>query len=52
LCEDDCPCALGVFLGTLSNFLSDLLDVLGVDVVGFSECGGFGLVADEDVDVG
>lgn len=52
MCDDDRPCALGVLLGTVGNLFGDLLDVFRVNVVGFGKCGGFGLVADEDVDVG
>lgn len=50
--EDDGPGALGVLLGALCDGLGDLGDVLGLDAVRLGECGGLGLVADEDVDVG
>ena len=52
LCDDDCPCALGVLLGALCDGLGDLLNILGLDVVRLSECGRLGLVADQDVNVG
>jgi hypothetical protein len=51
LCDDDCPCALGVLLGALGDALGDLLDILGVEAVCLGEGGGLSLVADQDVDV-
>lgn len=51
LCEDNDALLLGVLLGQLGDLLSDLLDVLGGDVVGFGECGRLGLVSDQDIDV-
>jgi hypothetical protein len=52
LCDDYSPGALGVLLGPVGDALRNLLDVLRLDVVRLGECGGFSLVADEDVDVG
>lgn len=52
LSEDDCSRLFGVLLGELGNLLSDLLDVLGRNVVGFGVGGGLGLVSDEDINVG
>jgi hypothetical protein len=51
--DDHSPCTLGVFLGALGNLLRNLLDcaVFSV-VVRLGKGGGFGLVADEDIDVG
>jgi hypothetical protein len=50
--EDNSPCALAVLLGHVGDLLSDLLDVLGFNVVRFGKSGGFGLVTDQDVNVG
>ena len=50
--KDYCPWTLAVLLGQVGDLLSNLLDVLGLNVVRFGEGGGFGLVADQDVDVG
>ena len=50
--EDNRPWPFGVLLGQLSNLLCDLLDVLGLNVVRLGECCSFGLVTDENVDVG
>lgn len=49
--EDDCPWPVGILLGQAGNLLCNLLDVLGLETVGLSECCGFGLIADQDVDV-
>lgn len=51
LCEDNGPSALCVLLRALCDGLGDLLDVLGLDVVRLGECGGLGLVTDQNVDV-
>jgi hypothetical protein len=50
--ENDGPCALAVLLGHVGDLLGDLLDILGLNIVRLSEGGGFGLVADEDIDIG
>ena len=50
--EDNGALLLGVLLGELGDLLSDLLDVLGSDVVGLSVSRSLGFVANEDVDVG
>jgi hypothetical protein len=49
--EDYCPWALAVLLGHVGDLLRNLFDVLGLNVVRFGEGGGFGLVADQNVDV-
>lgn len=49
--EDDCPWPVGVLLGQASNLLCNLLNILGLKAVGLSERCGFGLIADQDVDV-
>ena len=49
--DDNSSWSLGVLLGQGSNLLRNFLDVLGLVTVGFCECSGLGLVADEDVDV-
>ena len=51
LCEDNSPGPLSVLLGAVGNSLGDLLDILGLDVVRLSECGGLSLVTNKDVDV-
>jgi hypothetical protein len=50
--ENHGPGALAVLLGHVRDLLGDLLDVLGLNAVRLSKGGGFGLVADEDVDIG
>lgn len=52
LCDDDSPGPLCVLLGAVGDRLSNLLDILSVEVVGLSEGSGLGLVTDQDVDVG
>jgi hypothetical protein len=52
LCEHDSPGPLCVLLGAVGDGFSDILNVLGVDVVRLGEGSGLGLVADKDVDVG
>lgn len=49
--DDDGPWSVGVLLGQAGNLLRNFLDILGLVTVGFGECGGFGLVANENVDV-
>ena len=51
LSEDDSPWPAGVLLGQASNLLCNLLYVLGLVAVGFSEGSGLGLVTDQNVDV-
>lgn len=50
--EDNSPGSLAVLLGCVGKLLSNLLDVLGLPAMCLGECGGLGLVADDDVDVG
>lgn len=50
--EDHSPGPLCVLLGAVGNDLGNLLDVLGVEVVRFSESSSLGLVTNEDVDIG
>lgn len=52
LCENDSPGSLCVLLGAVGDGLSNLLDILGLDVVRLGESGGLGLVTNEDVNVG
>lgn len=51
LSEDNSPGSLAVLLCSIGNLLRDLLDVLGLPTMRLGERGGFGLVADDDVDV-
>lgn len=52
LSENHGASPLRVLLGQLSNGLGNLLDILGVDIVGFRVGGSFGLVSNQNIDVG
>lgn len=52
LSDDNSPRSLGVLFGCGGNLLRNLLDVLGLPAMRLGECGGFGLITDDNINIG